>query len=302
MRTLPLLVFALVISCSGSEDAASPEPTEDSAVVAPDTAIDTHVSTDAVPADTTSADTAPEAPTDPCAGRLVCDDFEKVAPGDKPPTPFVASANKGTVAIDSAHAFSGKNSVRVSVDATTSTDRYRRAYLQLKGAPLLPLPNNMLYGRFMIWTDRIPDKTVHWTYARADGPVEGGLRATYNYGGMGGLIANYSKNSSPFTDCWQSTPKTLPTNKWVCVSFLIDGKNDEERFWLDGVEIPELHVVGMSKTDATCTVKGIDGKWYAPNPFDTVWVGWESHQHDVAGKHDAWIDDVILDDEPVGCP
>jgi len=31
-------------------------------------------------------------------------------------------------------------------------------------------------------------------------------------------------------------------------------------------------------------------------------VGWESYQHDVAGAHNAWIDDVVLDDEPIACP
>jgi hypothetical protein len=46
----------------------------------------------------------------------------------------------------------------------------------------------------------------------------------------------------------------------------------------------------------------VDGKWYAPAPFKNISVGWESYQHDSVGAHDAWIDDLILDDSPIPCP
>jgi hypothetical protein len=94
----------------------------------------------------------------------------------------------------------------------------------------------------------------------------------------------------------------FPTNKWTCVAFQFDGTQNEMRYWQDGVEIPELHVVGNAKTDMTCTVKGVDGRWLGPDAFKNINVGWESYQHDVAGAHDAWIDDVILDDQPIPCP
>ena len=300
MRKCSLLAFVMCVACSGADDEGSPAVVDDAQVAADTSAPDSP----APPIDSTPVqEDTREAAVDPCSGRLVCDDFEKATSGDKPAAPFIVSTNKGAVVVDSTRAFSGKNSVKVTIDPTTSSDAYRRAFLQLKGAPLLPLPDNAVYGRFMIWTDRIPDKTVHWTFAHGDGPLPGGLRATYNYGGMGGLMANYYKNSTPNpTDCWQTKTQTFPTNKWACVSFMLDGKNSEMKFSLDGVDIPELHVMGMTKTDATCTVKGVDGKWYGPNPFENISVGWESYQHDVAGKHTAWIDDVILDDTPVPCP
>lgn len=291
-------------ACSSSGDA--PSETADSETI--DTAVDTALAdtsadapSDAAPE--ASADAAPETKPDPCAGRLVCDDFEKATLGGKPSAPFVVSTNKGTIAIDATRAYSGKQSVKVSIEATTSGDAYRRAFLNLKGTPLLPIVDNTVYGRFMIWTDRIPDKSVHWTIAHGDGPLPSGLRATYNYGGMGGLMANYYKDSKPQpTDCWQTKTQAFPTGKWACVAFVLNGKTNEMRFSLDGAEIPELHVVGDTKSDATCTVKGVDGKWYAPSPFENVAVGWESYQHDVAGAHAAWIDDVVLDDAPIPCP
>jgi hypothetical protein len=299
----------LSVACSSSDEAASPSVDGDSSTVEDTTsAVDSGATTDSATDETASdtgspvTDTGPEVPADPCAGRTICDDFEMGTTGMKPGGPWQVMTNKGTAVVDETRAYSGKRSVKVHIDATSSSDTYRRAMLAITKAPLIPLPDDSLYGRFMIYTDRIPDKSVHWTIAHGDGPVSGGLSATYNYGGMGGLMANYYKNSTPDpTDCWQTKSQDFPTKKWSCVAFQFDGKNDEMRFWLDGVEIPELHVVGMSKSDMTCTVKGFDGKWYAPD-FKTISVGWESYQHDAAGAHDAWIDDVILDDTPIPCP
>jgi hypothetical protein len=247
------------------------------------------------------ADAAMDAPPpDPCAGRVVCENFENVAPGQAPGAPWSVQASKGSVKVDRTHAHSGMNALKVSIDATTSSDTYRQAMLAVKGAPLFPLKDNTVYGRFYLWTDRVPDESVHYTFAGGSGEVDG-MYAVYNYGGMGGLMANYYKSSSPDpTDCWQTKNETFPTGAWKCVAFELDGKNNEMRFWLDGTEIPELHVLGNTKTDQTCTVAGVDGRWLAPT-FDNIRVGWESYQHDVAGAHDAWIDDVILDDMPIAC-
>jgi hypothetical protein len=155
----------------------------------------------------------------------------------------------------------------------------------------------------MIYTDRIPDKSVHWTIAHGDGPYAAtGTTATYNYGGMGNLMANYYRDTKPdATDCWQTKNESFPTGKWQCVGFEYDGPSNEMHFWMGASEVNELHVLGNQKSDQTCTVKGVDGKWYAPS-FKNVSIGWESYQHDAAGAHDAWIDDVVLDDEAIACP
>jgi hypothetical protein len=286
------LAFVLLgTACSSSTTDATDASIEDAPVMSQ---MDAHVATDAPGSD------ASDAKADPCIDRTVCDDFEK-AMGGKPDALWKVLTSKGTATIDTTKAFSGKQSLKVSIDPTTAQDTYRRAAIAIQGAPLIPLANDTVYGRFMITTDRIPDKTVHWTIAHGDGPV-GNLSATYNYGGMGGLMANYYKNSTPnATDCWQTKTQNFPTQKWTCVAFLFDGKNSEMRFWLDGQEVPELHVIGLMKNDTTCTISGVDGKWYAPT-FSNIFIGWESYQHDAAGAHTAWIDDVILDDTSIPCP
>lgn len=240
------------------------------------------------------------APPNPCLDRTVCEDFEGTAVGQAPGAPWVVQSSKGTVKVDRTHVHGGLNALKVSIEATTSGDTYRKAMLALKGAPLIPLKDNSVYGRFFLWVDRVPDSSVHYTFASGSGQL-GSLYAVYNYGGMGGLMANYYKSSAPDpTDCWQTKSVPFPTGGWKCVAFRFDGKNNELAFSLDGVDVPELHVLGNSKTDQTCTIPGVDGRWLAP-VFDSVGVGWESYQHDAAGAHDAWIDDVILDDTPIGC-
>jgi hypothetical protein len=233
-----------------------------------------------------------------CAGRIVCDDFEGP---NAPAAPFQKTTSAGTVTLDQTRAYSGTHSVKVSINPTTPSDTYRHAMLSITGAPLIPLANDSVYGRFMIWTPRIPDGTVHWTFAHGDGPAMSGTTANYNLGGMGGLMANYYRNTNPAADCWQTKNQVFPSSRWVCVSFLYDGVNNEIRFWMDGVEVPELHVYGNQKTAMTCTNSSVDGKWYAPK-FQNIGIGWESYQHDVDGGHDAWIDDVVLDSSPIPCP
>ncbi len=245
-----------------------------------------------------------------CDGRTICEDFEDISAGQQPGAPFnpYVFDDKGTIVVDDTRAMSGARSMKVTIDATTDSDTYRVAMLQVKGAPLLPATNNNVYGRFMIWTDRIPDSSVHWTIAHGGGVYTAdGKYANYNYGGMGNLMANYYRDTAnPSTDCWQTKDEDFATNDWVCVGFQFDGANNEMRYWQDGVEIPELHVVGEDKTIDTCVKPGgvspADGRWWAPTAFDNISIGWESYQHDTAGAHSAWIDDIVLDDQPIPCP
>src|SRR5438105_2114517 len=107
---------------------------------------------------TTDASDAGDAKVDPCLDRTLCDDFEGTL------AKWKILANKGTATIDTSKAYSGKQSLKVSIDPTTAQDTYRRAMIASQGAPLIPLPNDTVYGRFMITTDRIPDKTVKRPY------------------------------------------------------------------------------------------------------------------------------------------
>jgi hypothetical protein len=257
------------------------------------------------PMDASALDAAPKdaAPADPCLGRAVCDSFENGVVGGAPGMPWTLAQNNGSVTVDSTRAFRGQKSLKTVIGSMKPNDS-GTAFFTVNTAPLFPLKDNTVYGRFMIWTERLPAESasVHWTFASARGPLNG-AQTQYQYGS----IANYFKNP-PWTDCWQYgndkyEQLALPTNRWVCVGFMFDGKNNEMRYWQDGVENTYLHVVGANKTGMTCTGGAAtpDPRWIAP-AFDTVSLGWEDYQQDPAGAHTAWFDDVILDSRPIACP
>jgi len=69
---------------------------------------------------------------------------------------------------------------------------------------------------------------------------------------------------------------------WVCLEVLIDRARPEIDFWVDGVEVPDLH-----HTD-----------WALDN-YDSLHFGFEKY----AGPGlDVWYDDIAIGTERVGCP
>ncbi len=232
---------------------------------------------------------------DPCAGRRVCDSFEGDAVGAAPGAPFSAKPNAGTVVVSDARAHSGAHSVKGS----TSSAQYQSALFDTKGAPLFPLPSNELYGRMMVWLENPAADGVHWTMLNAAGPVPGhaGVTAYVRYGGQlaGKLMANYD-TSGASTDCWQHSATVMPIGKWVCFAWRFHGATNEMELWMDGKELTDLHVSGSGQG---CIGNGLGGQWLAPT-YESASLGWESYQQDVG--HTMYVDDVVLDVAPVGCP
>ncbi|WP_437646609.1 hypothetical protein [Sorangium sp. So ce362] len=254
-----------------------------------------------------------------CAdGALLCDDFESYeaqgAPGGKWE---VYTAMEGSaVSVDTAMAYSGTKSIKVTTPESSGDNNYKSAMIQFKDATALPVEGNVIHGRMMYFLDAAPDTDVHWTIADGAGVVPGkefeGMpyTAVYRYGGQhpidGGsqLMANYdtpgqwsSPPTAPATDCWHHAEgKVLPVGQWTCVEFSFDGPNNEMRFWLNGAEIAELK---MSGTGQGCA-NGVESfEWTAPE-FTSIGFGWESYQADE--PRTMWIDDVVIGTEPIGCP
>jgi hypothetical protein len=134
---------------------------------------------------------------------------------------------------------------------------------------------------------------------QGSGPLAGhdGVTAYYRYGGMwmGQMMANYETNGAS-TDCWNNTMDALPTGRWACMEWRFDTAQNDMRFWLDGTEVTSMHV---HQTGQGCVAHDLGDQWLAPT-FMRMSVGWESYQQDDA--REAWIDDVIFDDAPIGCP
>jgi hypothetical protein len=240
-------------------------------------------------------ETSNEAPDDPCATALLCDDFEDDTSGSPPGDPWQSDTNGGDVSVSDERAFSGERSVHVS----NTAGAYKRAYFSVQGDPVFPGAGQEMYGRMMMWLEATPAGSVHWTFIQAEGPSDdGSYDIYYRYGGQheGRLMANF-ETIGVSTDCWDHSDTVMPTQTWSCLEWRFDASTDEMQFWLDGTEIADMHVVGMGEG---CGGQDLGGAWPAPSQFEILRLGWEKYQE--SSEINAWIDDVVLSTSRVGCP
>jgi hypothetical protein len=260
-------------------------------------------------------------PDGACTGTFVCDSFDSYTVGIAPPPPWTVSAPMGTVTVDTTHAFSGTQSVKVSSPAIdpSASSGFKSTMLRFVSSRLLPPPGDDIFGRMMFWLDSAPNATVHWTFIDGEGlvsPNDAGVsyHAVVRYGGQyamtgsdGGflgsiLMASYDTPDSyngtgPSSDCYQqSNGETMPMGQWACAEWELDGGHDVMHFWLNGTELTDLTV---DMTGTGCTSQDSSYVWQAPN-YTQLDVGWESYQAD--GAHTIWLDDVAYGPARIGCP
>ena len=298
-----LLASTLAAAACSSEDPASSAdagtppttqpPVEDSGSTTPQPGSDAATPVDA------GADTGSDA-GDPCAGRLVCDSFEDRAVGGAPGTAWkVETATGGPVTVSDTRAYGGG---KRSVKLTTPTATYQRAMMVMTGGPLFAAASTAkttLYGRMMVWLETPAANGVHWTMLAGEGPVASkpGVRASSRYGGqqMGRMMANYDTSGAK-SDCWQHSATVMPTGKWACFAWKLAGPKNDMTLAMDGKDIADLKV---GEKGQGCISHDLADVWLPPT-FERAALGWESYQQDLG--HTMYIDDVILDDQPIACP
>ena len=182
-----------------------------------------------------------------CKQSLLCDDFERGEPGDPPAGPWLVSTERARVELREGRSHSGSQAVHMITEGGEGS--YRRAFISITGAPLFPLEGKAMWGRMMVWLDRVPEGSVHWTQIEGAGPVpDAGYRALYRYGGMhdGRLMANY-ETEGVASDCWQNGQTPMPTQRWVCMQWRFDGATDAMELWLDGAPVEGVSVKGSGQ-------------------------------------------------------
>ena len=210
---------------------------------------------------------------------LVCDDFE-----DGNLDGWNKLESGGALVIDAAHASSGKSALSIVIPGNQ-----RGGFLERKGAPLFPLPNNTIWGRVMVYFDSLPDGQTDFVRAAPTG----GNPPWYNVGEQhGGVMLNYYSSAS---DCWArpSPPKTLPLKTWMCWEWSFDGTKNEMQFFIDGQLSRRVNGSG----------DGCSGpnSWTAPQ-FNTIRVG-EYIAELSSTPVKMWLDDVAIgNNDCIGCP
>jgi hypothetical protein len=249
-----------------------------------------------------------------CSGAYAADDIPSVNesfedwPGDIPGAPWKEESygSGAIIRIDSGHVFRGAKALHIH---NPRGAKYRRGYMAIHLARPLPELTSRMYGRAMFWLDAAPKPLpgappVHWTLLQGEGrSADDKYNSIYRLGVEGtdglGLIANFETTPPVTTDCKQGSALKLPVKRWACVEWRLDVTTQELEFWLDGSRI--AHVRGRGDATASCKGNDLEGEWKAPPKFDSFYIGFERYA-DSANDQDLWIDEVLLDQERVGCP
>jgi hypothetical protein len=252
------------------------------------------------------------AAADPCAGALFCETFDQYAGvtaiADKQKLgPWHAALNMGaTMGLDGVHTRSGSSALHVHIDAAaTAGGRLFADGMQ----PIFASKPTHVYGRMMMYID--PNGTsVHWTFFGVNGTAEPsspavGRTASYimsslprnnvnTYSFVYGLSA---MGADAYHDCSSQSMTAMPS-AWACVSFEMDSVARKLRMYKDGAPDPILSVDDHGKGCVAPTA--VTSPWYGPS-ISQLYVGaWSFHA--MNAPLDVWIDDLVVDTQPVSCP
>ncbi|MGW0215180.1 cellulose-binding domain-containing protein [Micromonospora chokoriensis] len=249
----------------------------------------------ATPPPTTPPPTTPPPTTPPpagCAGAVLCDGFENQT-GSTPSGDWAVvspdCSGAGTATIDTATTHSGSRAVRINGAAGYCNHVFVRSTKNLGSV------GSVRYGR--IWMRHTTAQpTEHTTMVAMADSADG--NKDLRLGGQNGALQwNRASDDATLPEqspagVAQSLP--LPTNRWVCVEFMVDGSAGQLRTWLDGTAVTGLTADGTPTHD-------IDGQWYnrtwRPQLTDLK-LGWESYG---GGADTLWYDDVALGSSRIGC-
>ncbi|WFF03780.1 cellulose-binding domain-containing protein [Micromonospora sp. WMMD964] len=249
----------------------------------------------ATPPPTTPPPTTPPPTTPPptgCAGAVLCDGFENQT-GSTPSGDWAVvspdCSGAGTATIDTATTHSGSRAVRINGAAGYCNHVFVRSTKNLGSV------GSVRYGRiWMLHTTAQPAE--HTTMVAMADSADG--NKDLRLGGQNGALQwNRASDDATLPEqspagVAQSLP--LPTNRWVCVEFMVDGSAGQLRTWVDGTAVTGLTADGAPTHD-------IDGQWYnrtwRPQLTDLK-LGWESYG---GGADILWYDDVALGSSRIGC-
>jgi hypothetical protein len=221
-------------------------------------------------------------------GAKFCSDFENFPAGQAPAGKWTKT---GTVVIDSAQAYSGKQSLKFSGPRGSFDSRLKF------GADFLPVGGTEFHGRFMVYFTDIPNKTnggngCHFDLALASGP--GG---TYVLGGMyGNFMGVYHPG-----DCSKDSDQPVPTKKWACVQWQFSGepgKTHVFRMLLNGKVMPNGEVTDAGPANCGQTAAR---RWQPPTEFTSLNFGWVNYQSTPI-PIEMWVDDFAFGPKPIPCP
>ncbi len=218
-----------------------------------------------------------------CADYLICEDFEATDVGD---TPEGWTKHGDATSVDDAEAYRGSRALKIYPIASGQ----RRIY---HDASLLPSSHwGRMYYKVAL---PVPDAFVHSTMVAllGDGPNVG--EAEYRVvdtvkmssSAKHQFLYNVQPNGPEFGK--GSAYDYTFDGEWHCAEWYIDAENQAYRFFYDGDEIITFENGPGNYDDSEI-----------PDGFSELRVGWNNYQSAPPG-FTAWLDEIALDDERIGC-
>lgn len=230
-------------------------------------------------------------------GALLCDDFESESPGSRP-DPMVWTAPYGYLPqVDTTRAARGEKSLHFRLGAATPG--------HIEETVTFPALSGSLFGRMFVWFDALPSSpsSAQWSVMSATTQDEqsevrlGGLLLNENRFGLGSRRAGEGGGEwhTVGTDA-QARPKT---GAWTCLEWQLDGRSNQTRVWIDGVEQGSLH---LTETDFR-PGDAEQGQRFVQPTYARLRIGWWLYpaENPQPGEYSVWIDEVAVDGERIGC-
>ncbi len=220
----------------------------------------------------------------PCSasGLTFCSDFEDQTT-DMPPSGMGLGTHlngNGTVTVDATTpAHSGMKSVHVYATGY-------QTFFKLTGAPVFPAPSGKLYVRVYVRLSE-PMTGGHNTYFEAGLDASSDAPFETRVGVMNGMLMinqpdgdrGFLSNQNFYND--QLPGVVIAPATWACVESYFDTPASTVDFWVDGVEVPDLH-----RTD------------WQQETYDALRFGYEKY----AGPDtELWYDDLAVGTAKIGC-
>jgi len=225
----------------------------------------------------------------PCQA-LFCESFEDVADG-APPDPAVWTRTSNDLVVDSTRAARGGKKA-LHIPPLLSGAKY------IREKKSLPATGPTFYGRVFFWIEKQPlEKPAtlyHWTLLEADegDSINAGrvlrLGGHIEASGTNWLRFNFETHGNPGETGLSDQNLIVTTKRWYCAEFYYWLPDNEARFWLDGVEDPNLHW------------KGPMGAYTFPSAIAWMTFGWAEYQV-AQTPWELWIDEIALDTKKIGC-
>jgi hypothetical protein len=226
-------------------------------------------------------------PSHPCDGCVLFEGFEDATVG-QPPDPAVWSGG-GKAVVDSMHAARGGKALHIlPILAGSTLIRETKTFPQLA---------NAFYTRIFLWVDRQPVEKpsglYHWTVIEASDNAGGGgkvirLGGHIEGSGTNWLRFNYNTHTGAGETGLSDMAAVLEPKRWYCLEAYFNMKDQEARFWLDGMERPMLHWKANSATFAF------------PPAVQSLSFGWAEYQAPRT-PFELWIDEIAVSAQPIGC-